>query len=117
MATTWLESGWQNNVVSSTGAFGIGQLMPGTAEFIREQLIGVPTLDVRVVDHNIRMSARYLKWLIDRAHGDERLALAAYYQGPHSVDVRGLLPETKAYVRGVLAIRHVFEAGRFPPSS
>jgi len=114
MATTWLESGWQNTVVSSTGAVGIGQIMPATAAFVREDLIGVRTLDVHVAEHNIRMSARYLKWLVDRAHGDERLALAAYYQGPHSVDVRGMLPETVAYVRGVLALREIFHAGRFP---
>ena len=70
--------------------------MPTTAAFVREYLIGVSALDVHVAEHNIRMSARYLKWLVDRARGDERLALAAYYQGPRSVDLRGVLPETVA---------------------
>jgi soluble lytic murein transglycosylase-like protein len=114
MATTWLESGWQNTVVSPTGAVGIGQLMPATAAFIREDLIGVPSLDVRVPEHNIRMSARYLRWLLDRNGGDQVRAIASYYQGPRSVEERGLYASTFAYVRGVQALQRVFGAGRFP---
>ena len=117
MAATWYESGWQNDVVSPTGAVGIGQLMPNTAAFVREQLIGVRALDERVPEHNIRMSARYLSWLLQRAGGDEARALASYYQGPRSVETRGPLPETVRYVRGVQACQRVFRAGGFPPSS
>jgi soluble lytic murein transglycosylase-like protein len=108
MATTWLESGWQNDVVSSVGAYGIGQLMPSTVRFIRSELIGVASLDPRVPEHNIRMSARYLRWLLERAGGDVRLALAGYYQGPASVRAIGALPGTVAYVDGVLALRRFF---------
>jgi soluble lytic murein transglycosylase-like protein len=117
MATTWMESGWQNRVVSRTGAAGIGQLMPDTARFVREILIGVPSLDVKDPEHNIRMSARYLRWLLDRSGGDQAKALAAYYQGPRSVETRGMYADTVAYVRTVQAIQQVFRAGRFPPSS
>jgi soluble lytic murein transglycosylase-like protein len=110
MATTWLESGWQNQVTSSAGAYGLGQLMPATVRFVRTDLIGVAALDPRVPEHNIRMSARYLRWLLDRAGGDVRLALAGYYQGPASVRAVGAFPGTVAYVDGVLALRSRFRA-------
>lgn len=108
MATAWLESGWQNEVVSSVGAYGIGQLMPLTVRFVRHDLIGVDSLDPRVPEHNIRMSARYLRFLLDRAGGDVRIALAGYYQGPGSVQAVGPQPGTVAYVDGVLALRSRF---------
>jgi soluble lytic murein transglycosylase-like protein len=108
MATTWLESGWQNDVVSKVGAYGIGQLMPDTVRFIRSDLIGVGSLDPRVPEHNIRMSARYLRWLLERADGNVRVALAGYYQGPASVQTIGAQPGTVAYVDGVQALRRFF---------
>jgi soluble lytic murein transglycosylase-like protein len=117
MATTWMESGWQNHVVSSTGAIGIGQLMPSTVTFVREVLVGVPSLDPRVPEHNIRMSARYLDWLLDRTGGDQSRALAAYYQGFRSVEQRGMYTDTVRYVRVVRALQATFRAGRFPASS
>jgi N-acetylmuramoyl-L-alanine amidase len=108
MATAWLESGWQSHVVSPAGAVGIGQLMPETTEFVRTQLIGVPTLDPRVPEDNIRMSARYLRFLIQRRGGDVRTALADYYQGPGSVDRNGPYSGTVRYVDAVLALRSRF---------
>ncbi len=104
-AMTWLESGWQNHLVSSTGAVGIGQLMPDTVDHM-EALIGVD-LDPAVVDDNIRMSARFLRWLLARSSSVE-VALAGYYQGAASVARIGLLDETRTYVANVLALR-----GRF----
>lgn len=105
MAMTWLESGWQNHLVSSTGAVGIGQLMPDTVDHV-EALIGVD-LDPSVVDDNIRMSARFLRWLLARS-GSVEAALAGYYQGPASVARIGLLDETRTYIANVVALR-----GRF----
>jgi soluble lytic murein transglycosylase-like protein len=110
MATTWLESGWQNKVVSPVGAVGIGQLMPDTVDFVGGELIGLPSLDPRVPEHNIRMSARYLRWLMEQAHGDVRLALSGYYQGLRSVRMNGAYPGTVAYVDGVLSLRPRFLA-------
>ncbi len=104
-ATTYLESGWQNTVVSSTGAVGIGQLMPGTVVHMND-ILGTD-LHATVPDQNIRMSARYLAWLISRT-GSTRTALAGYYQGLTSVEVRGLYPSTIAYVEGVQALRRRF---------
>jgi LysM repeat protein len=106
-AMAWMESGWQNSVVSSTGAVGIGQLMPDTTRFVRSQLIGVPTLDPRVPADNIRMSARFLRYLL-ASTGDTRAALGAYYQGLRSIRERGMYPETVAYVAGIQALRRLF---------
>lgn len=105
MAMTWFESGWQQEQVSSTGAVGIGQLMPDTVDFM-EQLIG-QDLDVHVADDNIRMSARYLRWLLARFDSTAD-AVAAYYQGPASVARNGTYAETEQYVAGVLALRARF---------
>lgn len=104
MAMTWLESGWQQGKVSSTGAVGVGQIMPATTAWMRDHVIGEP-LDPTVVDDNIRMSARFLRWLLDRSGGDVRIALAGYYQGPASVEARGLLPETERYVSDIASLR------------
>lgn len=104
MAMTWLESGWQQGATSSTGAIGIGQLMPDSSAWLSEVLIG-EDLDPHDPEDNIRMSARYLRWLLDRNGGDVRLALAGYYQGPRSVLERGLLAETEDYVAAVVSFR------------
>lgn len=107
MAVTWQESGWQNTVVSPAGAIGIGQLLPSTAVFVSRDLIGVP-LDPNVPEHNIRMTARYLRWLLERTNGDVDRAVAGYYQGPASVANIGYLPSTVDYLAIVRALRPRF---------
>jgi soluble lytic murein transglycosylase-like protein len=106
-ALAWLESGWQRTVVSRTGAVGIGQLQPATVDHVR-LLIGIKALDPYNADDNIRMSARFLRFLLDRTGGDTSTALAAYYQGLRSVTTGPLLGETKQYVAAVLALRPFF---------
>lgn len=108
MAMTWVESGWQNHVVSSVGARGIGQLMPATVDFVRTSLIGEPRLDPADAEDNIRMSARYLRWLLQRADGDVEVALAGYYQGPASVRRNGIKAVSKVYIAAVQALRPAF---------
>ncbi len=104
MAMTWLESGWQNDVVSPVGAMGIGQLMPDTVTWMEDIVIGEP-LDPTNPDDNIRMSARYLRWLLDRTEGDAATALAGYYQGLGAVRTSGVFPSTRVYVADVLSFR------------
>ena len=106
-AMTWQESGWRNDRVSSTKALGIGQLMPDTVAFVNGVLLKAD-LDPRRPDHNIRMSARFLAYLLRQNDGDVPRALASYYQGLASVRTRGLLPETERYVANVLALRPKF---------
>jgi LysM repeat protein len=107
MAIAYQESGWQTSVVSNKGAIGVGQLLPGTATWIARDLIGIPELDPNVPDDNIRMSARFLAWLIGYLDG-EQMAVAGYYQGPTSVTVFGLYGETERYVANVEVARARF---------
>jgi len=105
----WYESGWQNNVVSSTGAVGIGQLEPYTSDFVSRELLMNPKLDPKRVDDNIRMSARFLRFLLDRVGGAPGLALAAYYQGLARTQQGKFFDDTKTYIAGVSAARAHFK--------
>ena len=108
-ATLWLESGWNQSRVSSTGAIGIGQLMPGTSTFIAGELIGT-RLDPKNPADNIRMSARYLRFLLAMHGGDSTKALQAYYQGVGSIRTNGIYPQTKQYAAAVQALRVRFRS-------
>ena len=110
------ESGGRSNAISRTGARGLMQLMPGTA-----QQLGVS--DAFRPDQNIAGGTTYLDQLLNRYDplNDTRglaIALAAYNAGPAAVDrYHGIPPyrETRAYVvrvmnefkRRKLALEHV----------
>jgi hypothetical protein len=53
----------------------------------------------------LRVGIALLHHLLHQFGGNERLALGAYYQGAEAVRRYGLLPETRAYVADVLALR------------
>lgn len=95
-AMVWQESGFQPDAVSGSGAIGLSQLMPATAEGL-----GVdPTNPME----NLAGGARYLAWTIQE-FGSVELGLAAYNAGPGTVrDAAGIpdIPETRAYVPRVL---------------
>jgi soluble lytic murein transglycosylase-like protein len=78
-ALTYTESRWRQDVVSVTGAIGVGQLLPSTATWLG-QLMREPDLSPYVRKDNIRMSAFLLRWLLDHTHS-RRAAIASYYQG------------------------------------
>ncbi|MGH3022481.1 MAG: peptidoglycan-binding protein [Gaiellaceae bacterium] len=101
-ALAWMESGNQAHVVSSTGAWGVMQVMPATWRFVETVLIGrdVP----RTATGNIRVGVVYLRHLLRLFGGSKRLALGAYYQGPAGVRRHGLYGETRIFVRAVLAL-------------
>lgn len=109
MAMAYRESGWQSDVVSHKGAMGVGQLLPTTAEWVANDLIKAD-LDPNVPDDNIRMSARMLQWLFGYM-GSEQAAVAAYYQGPGSVNAKGFYDDTQEYIDNVASIRHMFVKG------
>lgn len=104
-AVGWQESGFNNSVVSSAGAQGVMQVMPGTWDYV-ERTYGV-SLDPSSPQDNVRAGSLYLQGLI-REFGDERTAVAAYYQGPASVRQYGIFPETQHYVDNVMALRSRF---------
>lgn len=112
MALAWRESEWNENLVSGAGAVGIGQLLPPTSVFVARELLHAPQLDpTRPVD-NIRLTARYLRELIDTFHGQERLGVGAYLQGSTSVTNQGLTPETTDYVNQIESLRKQFDRAR-----
>ena len=93
------ESGFNPAATSASGAAGVMQLMPATA-----QAMGVS--DPYDPAQNVRGGASYLRELLERFHGDVRFAVAAYNAGPGAVErFRGVppYPETQAYVARVLA--------------
>src|SRR5205807_4126252 len=103
-ALAWYESGWQNRIVSSTGALGIGQLMPETSAFVDQVLLHAP-LDPKKPEDNIRMSTRFLRFLLDQTGGKAEVAVAAYYEGLATVRRGRIFGETKRCGAGVLAVR------------
>ncbi len=92
------ESDFQVDAVSSSGALGLMQLMPETAN----------ELGVREpfdIDQNIDAGSRYLKLMLTLFDGDLKKALAAYNAGPGTVrKYKGMPPysETIRYVHKVL---------------
>ena len=106
-AMCWQESGWQPRKVSRADAIGIGQLTPDTVEFVNGVLLRGTRLDPNVAEQNIRMSARFLRYLLDNTK-DEPTALAAYFQGLASVRRTGPSAASRAYVANVLALRPRF---------
>lgn len=101
-ALAWMESGFQQDVVSSVGAIGVMQLLPETWEFVDTVLLGVRT--PRTYEGNVRAGVRYLRWQLDEFGGNVRLALAGWYQGARAVREIGLYDDTKLFVRVVLQL-------------
>ena len=91
-AVVWQESRWRAQAVSSAGARGLAQLMPGTAREMG-------------VDPDDPFANRYLREQLDRFGGDVEKALAAYNAGPGRVIAANGVPairETQLYVASVM---------------
>ena len=102
-----VESAYRTNAVSSAGAGGLTQLMPGTAAEL-----GVR--DRFNVEQNLSGGADYLARQIVR-FGDLKLALAAFNAGPGRVARLGRIPdipETRAYVAAVVDCYLALTVGR-----
>jgi soluble lytic murein transglycosylase-like protein len=77
------ESSFRPMAVSPVGALGLTQLMPSTARWLEPGTTRTQLLEPRT---NLRVGFRYLRQLLDRYEGDERLALTAYNRGPGTVN-------------------------------
>jgi len=119
------ESRFAADIVSSAGAVGLMQLMPGTARWVAKQLTVADYSPSRIanVDLNTKFGAFYFKYWQDRLGQLPALAAAAYNAGPSRAQswrpATGSLEgaiwvetipfnETRDYVKRVLANTMVY---------
>ena len=106
-AIAWQESGFNNAMVSSANARGVMQVMPGTWDYVQQNL-AQRQLDPNSATDNVHAGVIYLKQLLNQTGGDESAAIAGYYQGLRSVQHRGQFDDTQRYVANVQALRSRF---------
>lgn len=96
----YAESNFRPNATSKSGAMGIMQLMPKTAE-------GLGVRDAYDAQQNILGGAKYISIQLERFDGNIEYALAAYNAGPNRVKEYGGIPpfeETQNYVKKIMNI-------------
>lgn len=109
LALAYWESGWNPAEVSSSGAIGMMQVTPGTAAWAGPALLH-RRVDIRRPEDNAAVGAALLRRYLDQFH-DDRLALAAYYQGATATQRHGIYPSSQRYVTGILSLRDRARAG------
>ena len=100
------ESAFQPFALSTSGAMGLMQLMPGTAD-------GLGVSDPYNIEENIRGGTQYLSQQIGTFNNDLELALAAYNAGPNAVKEYGGIPpyeQTQNYVKMVMQYYDMYKA-------
>jgi soluble lytic murein transglycosylase len=110
------ESRFQSQVISPSGAIGLMQLMPTTADWIARKL-SLTNYDLTNPEDNIRLGAWYLQENLERHEDNALIAVASYNAGvgnlykwnPHDDSdldefVENIpFEETKKYVKEVFA--------------
>lgn len=95
------ESAFNPRCVSSSGAMGLGQLLPATASALEVQ-------DGFDPEQNIRGTTRYIRFLLDKwkSHPQQvPLALASYAEGHNAISKNGgYSSKTKGYVEDIIKI-------------
>jgi soluble lytic murein transglycosylase-like protein len=110
-AIAYQESGFNNAVTSSADARGVMQILPGTWNWINENLAGQAPLSPASAASNVRGGVLLLHSLLESTNGNPGLAAAGYFQGLPSVLQNGEAPETQQYVGNVLALKERFGGG------
>ncbi|MBQ8519260.1 MAG: lytic transglycosylase domain-containing protein [Agathobacter sp.] len=96
----YAESRFRPDVTSKSGAMGVMQLMPKSAEYL-----GVT--DAYDAEQNIMGGAKFLASLLKQFDGNIEYALAGYNAGPNRVEEYGGIPpyeETQNYVKQIMSI-------------
>jgi len=92
------ESKFNPRALSSSGAMGLGQLLPSTAK-------GLGVTDGFDIDQNAMGTTRYIKSLIDRFSGNVSAGIAGYLVGPNAVKRDGSITDhTRSYVEDIYKI-------------
>lgn len=95
------ESRFNKYAVSSSGAQGLGQLLPSTAR-------GLKVYESFDIDQNIMGTSRYIKSMFDRFKNSQNqvpFGIAGYLEGPNAVARNnGYKSTSKAYVEDILKI-------------
>ncbi len=86
-----VESSFRTDAISSSGAIGLGQLKPATAQWLG---VANPYDPIE----NISGMSRYLSYLINKYNGNLDQAVSAYYQGPGATDRNGITDNAKGYL-------------------
>ena len=102
LAISYWESGWDQARISDAGARGLMQVQPDTASEAGPALLH-RQVDLTDPYDNADVGAAIFRQYLD-AFGDTRTALAAYNQGPTSIQQEGIYPETWVYVDGILSL-------------
>ena len=108
LAVAYQESGFQQRVVSGVNAIGVMQVLPKTGRVLGQQH-GL-SLDLLDTQDNITAGVLLLRQLI-RSEGTAEGALAGYYQGLGSISRKGVLPQTRQYIRNITVLRERFANG------
>jgi soluble lytic murein transglycosylase-like protein len=78
------------------------QLLPTTFHFVETVLV---KQNIRHdANGNVRAGVAYLSHLLRDFHGNQRLALAGWYQGERAVRKHGVYKVSKQFVADVLAL-------------
>jgi soluble lytic murein transglycosylase-like protein len=107
LAVAWHESGWRQAAVSSAGAIGIMQLLPTTADWVGEAMLG-EAVNIHDARSNVRAGVRLLAHYLARYAGDRELVLAAYYQGQTAADRYGAYVSSRPYIASIVALEAAF---------
>jgi soluble lytic murein transglycosylase-like protein len=107
LALSYWESGWNQSVVSSTGAVGLMQIEPYTAVWAGPAFLG-RKVDLNNATDNAELGSALLRHYLD-VFDDPKLALAAYYQGETGTRKHGIYPSSRGYVDGIWALRNRFQ--------
>jgi soluble lytic murein transglycosylase len=114
-AVIYQESKFDADAVSASGAVGLMQLLPATAQGIADRTGGSGWRERDLVNPelNVRYGSWYLRHLLDK-YDDEELALAAYNAGQSNVDrwqeegVGIQFAETRHYVERIEELKAVY---------
>ena len=99
------ESSFDPNAISQSGAQGLMQLMPPTANDMKVD-------DPFDPEKNIFGGTKYLSLLLKKFNHDKKLAIAAYNVGPSVVESNNsvpLIPQTRRFVEKVMKYYYEFK--------